>query len=379
MYHLFFKSRGFLLLFCWIFVIFGCQPSEQNLSIPAIEADVTSEAELKLSEYFENFRMLKLPTDNVVGEVEGIKYENNRIYISDGKTLSIFSDDGNLLSCFQKRGRGPGEYKRIDDFIVEGEIITILDRDQQRLLTYDHSGKNILTRSLGYFAQAISPMVDSTFFLYCGINFSHKLRRVRNGREDSVYLAVDKSQAKYLFIFAYHNFYRYRESVYFFQPINDVIYESVRGGGIKPVFYVDFKGKNIPASFLKRQYRDVGIFLDKLHEKPYAYGVYSFAKYDRFLIFSSFYQKNMKLTVYDHKIKISNTFATIKDDVYFNGLTIPLSKFIYHANKHIFVPLDASDIFEWKHIHPPTEQFKEPVNATKEGNNPVLLIFDFKQ
>jgi hypothetical protein len=379
MYKIIYKWGGCLIHICLIFIISSCQLSERNLSIPSIVADVTSNAELKLSEYFENFRMLKLPNDTIMGEIQRIKYENKRIYISDKKTLFVFSDDGELLSCFRKIGRGPGEYFDITDFMVDGEAITILDRNQQRLLTYDHHGTITSMRNLGNYAHAISPSVDNSFFLYLGDQFSHKLRRVRNSQDDSLYLSVDENRAKYLFIFAHHNFYQYQKSIFFFQPINDIVYESVEGGRIKPSFYVDYKGKNIPASFFKRQYGDVKVFFDELLTRSYAYGIYSFALYERYMMFGSFYKEDKKLTVFDHKDKISNTFASIKDDVFFNDLTIPVSEFIYHANKHIFVPLDAFTVTEWRNAHPPSKQFKEMVDATKEEDNPLLLIFDFKQ
>ncbi len=369
----------FLFFNLLIFVICGCQPTERNLSIPIIEVDATSNAELKLSEYFEDFRMLKLPTDTVMGVIQKIKYENNRIYISDRQTLFIFSEDGDLLSYFQKRGRGPGEYSGITDFMVDGETITVLDRNQQRLLTYDHSGKSISTRNLGYFGLAISPAVDNSFFLYLGNSTSHKLRRIRNEQEDFVSLAVDENLAKFLLVFAAQNFQKYQASIYFTEPINDTIYKSINGGEIKPSFYIDFKGKNIPASFLKRPFEDVQAFSSELRKTPYAYGVYNFAVFDQFIMFGSRYLQNTNLTVFDYKNKISNTFAAIKDDVYFNGLAIPVSEFGYHASNRIFVPLDAFAVSEWKKAYPPAEQFKEMVHATKEGDNPLLLIFNFKQ
>jgi len=363
-----------------MFFQYSCQTKECKVSISIIEADATSNDELKLSEYFENFRMLKLPSDTVIGRIQRIKYENNRIYISDSQqALFVFSEDGVLLYCFKKRGRGPGEYLGINDFMVNGETITILDRDQQRLITYDNSGKNISTRNLGYFAQAISPSVDNSFFLFSDNAFSHKLTRVSSGQEDSHFLAVDQERAKYLFIFAHHNFYRYQNSIYFFQPLNDTIYQSVDGGRMNQSYYVDFKGKNIPESFFKRQFSNVKEFFDELYTTSYAYGVYSFVLHERFIMFGNFYQKNKKLTLYDRKNNISNTFSSIKDDVYFNGLTFPVSEFIYHADKHIIVPLDAFSVTEWRNAQPPSMQFKDVVNTTKEEDNPILLIFDFKQ
>ncbi len=376
-----FKKILFFLF--WIIVFNSCQSTERNLSIPTIEVDATSNAELKLSEYFENFRMLKLPTDTVMGEIKRIRYENNQIYISDGHTMFIFSDTGKLLSSFNKTGRGPDEYIAITDFIVDGENIIILSRTLQKLLTYNHFGECISTYNLGYWAQAISPAVNHFYFLYCGNesgdNNRYKLRSIQDGQPDSLYLLVDRNQAKYLQINSENYFYQHRESIYFFEAFKDTVYESVGGRGIKPSFYIDYMGNNVPASFFERKYANIAEFFQEFHKTSYAYGIFNFATYDRFLMFSSFYQKNMKLTVFDQKNQTSNTFATIKDDVYFNGLSIPVSEFKYHASKSIIVPLDAFGVFEWKNAHPPAEQLKEVVDATKEGDNPLLLIFDFKQ
>lgn len=371
------------LLVCWVFITFGCLPEEQRLtSVPAIEVDIASDTELKLSEYFENFRMLKLPTDTLMGKIENIKCENNKIYISDGLTLFAFSEEGELALCLEKRGEAPDEYSGISDFVIDGENIIILDRNQQKTITYDHSGNSISTFHLKYYAQAISPIVNNTFFLYNGFDTSHKLHRIKNWKEDSVFLEVDKNQTGYLFIFAHHNFYQDHDSIYFFQLINDTIYKSVEGGNMNPFLHIDFKGKNIPTSFFSdKKYENVKDFFDNLNKRSYAYGIYSFIRDKRFTMFGSFYQKNKKLTLFDHKNKSSNTFGTIKDDVYFKGLTIPISQFIYHANKDgsIVVPLEAYSVVEWRNTYTPSEPFGSIINTTKEDDNPLLLIFDFKQ
>jgi hypothetical protein len=380
----FLKIKLFLFFLCGITILYSCQQqSERHLSVSKIEADMASNAELKLSEYFENFRMLKLPSDTVMGEIKRIRYENGSIYISDGNTLFVFSDTGILLTCFNKTGKGPGEYTIISDFTVNGETITILCRSLRKLMDYNHSGECISTRNIEYWARTISPVVGHSYFLYCGNEYGdnerHKVRRVNNGQEDSMYLAIDRNQAKYLHISSEHNFYRHQECVYFFEAFNDTVYRSVDGGGIKPYFCIDYNGKNIPESFFKRKYTNVANFFQEFHKTSYAYGILNFAMYDRFVMFNSFYQKNIKLTVFDQKDRITNTFASVKDNIYFNGLTIPISEFSFHADKHIFVPLDALAVVEWKNAHIPADQFREMINATKEEDNPLLLIFDFKQ
>lgn len=377
------KAKNILLFLSWITVFCSCQPSVKTLTVCTVEADMASTSKLELSEYFENFKMIKLSSDSVMGEIKRIRYENDRIYISDGTALFVFSDDGALLSCLQKTGTGPDEYTSISDFTVEGETITVLCRSLKKIMEYNHAGECISTRSIAYWARAISPEAGHSYFLYCGNEYGenerHKVRRVKNRQEDSTYLAIDRNQAKYLHIMSEHNFYRQQESVYFFEAFNDTVYLSVNGGGINPCFYVDYKGKNIPASFFEGKYTNVVEFFQAFHQTPYAYGILNMAMYDRFLMFNSFSQKSEKLTVYDRKSKMSNTFAAINDDVCFDGLSIPVSEFKYQANNRIFVPLEAALVYEWKDTYPPTDQFKEVVHATKEDDNPLLLIFDFKQ
>lgn len=371
----------YFFLLCWAFLMLGCQSKQDNVpAMQRIETNISSGAELKLSDYFKDFQMIKLPTDSLIGEIERIKYENNRIYISDGQSLFTFSETGGLISYFRKRGEGPEEYSRIEDFMVNDKNIIVLDRGRQKLITYDHAGNHISTYALGHYAQAISPIVNNTCFLYNGFDPNYKLYRVRNGVEDSTYLTVDKQLADYLFIFAHHNFYQYQNAIYFFQPMNDTVFQSIDGNGMVPSFYVDFKGRNIPASIFREKYNNIKEFIDEVNKRSYAYGIYSFVINDRLVMFGSFYDGEKKLTLFDRKKGISNTFATIKDDIYFKGLTLPVSQFIYHANPDnlVIVPIEAFSAIEWRERFFPSEPFKKMVSTTKEEDNPLLLLFRFK-
>ena len=290
------KVKIFLFLIFLTIVIYSCQQTERYHSITTVDVDVASNSELKLSKYFENFRMLKLPSDSVIGEINRIRYDNNLIYISDKRTMFIFSNSGELLSSFTKRGRGPGEYSSITDFTVDGNEIIILDRSLRKLLVYNHFGECISNRSLEYWAQAISPVVNNIYFLYFGTQYNdnnegHKLCKVKFGQEESLYLDIDKNKEKYLRIFSRHNFYHHKESIYFFEALNDTVYNTVEDGSMQPLFYVDYKGKNIPSSFFKKGYTDILNFFEEFNMTSYAYGVVDFVVNDHFLMFGSYYCK----------------------------------------------------------------------------------------
>lgn len=378
------KIKNLLFIFCLTTFFWSCKQSENPLLLTTIEADVTSNEEMKLTDYFENFKMVKLSSDSVMDAILRLRYENDRIYITDGNSMFIFSNTGNLVHHFSKIGNGPGEYSGIGDFIVHGDSIIILNRTARKLITYNHSGEFVSARPVNYWPSALSPMINNTFFIYCGNDYEpqaqHKLRRIQNDKENSQYLPIDENQSYYLNIKSEHSFNTYKNSIYFFEGFCDTVFESVNGGDVVPSFFVDYQGKNIPASFFEHPYADVREFFQAYFQTSYAYGVVNFAKYDRFLMFGSFYQQKQKLTVFEHANHISHTYATLQDDIYFKGLTRPVSEFSYHAaDHHIVLPVDAANVVEWRKTNYPEEQFKEMVDATKEDDNPILLIFDFKK
>jgi hypothetical protein len=364
----------------------GCTQSQNTLPLTNIKADVTSNKEMKLSDYFENFKMVKLSSDSVMGEIKRIRYENDRIYVTDGNSMFVFSNTGKLLHKFSKFGKGPGEYLMIDDFIINGDSIIVLCRNWMSLITYSNSGEYGSACKFEHFPQAISPLVNNSCFIYFGDTYTptlqHKLQRLRNNREESRYLPADEHRAKNLFVFSTHNFNKHNESIYFFEAYNDTIYKSINGCDMKPFFWVDYAGRNAPASFFTRDFRDMRELNAAFQAEKYARGVFNFAGSDRFLMFSTIYQKNGFFTVFDHVNTISKTYGMLEDDVVFKGLMYPIDEFSfsYHAEgNYIILPLEATKVEEWRKKHAPAEPFKEQINATHWEDNPILLIFDVKK
>ena len=365
-----------------MFLIFSCSQQDSDVSISTIEVDVTSNAKLKLSDFFENFKMVSLQSDSVMAEIKRIRFDNNRIYISDVmNTMFVFSDSGSLLSYFDHRGGGPREYIGITDFVVDGDTITVLCRTSKRLLKYNISGEFLSEQKLEYYALAISPTVNDYNFLYCGYENAgnnSKLHRVRSGLPDSSYLFFDRNEANYMHNRYKDNFFQNKETIYFFELFNNIVYNSVDGGEIKPAYRIDYKDKTIPEDFFKRKFNNVMEFSEEYNKTSYAHGVYSFVEFDRFLMFGSSYLKKIKLSIFDRRESVSYTYSDIIDDVYLPGAVFP-ALLSYQADKHLFFKIDAYQVVEWRSMYFPAERFKEIVDATKEDDNPLLLVFDFKQ
>lgn len=97
-----------------------------------INASIDSKDKLPLNKYTVDAKLIPLETSKecLIGTLQSIIYKNGRFYIKsreDNKIL-VFDMDGGYVRKLDAVGRGPGEYLRISDFMVDSENnIYILD------------------------------------------------------------------------------------------------------------------------------------------------------------------------------------------------------------------------------------------------------------
>lgn len=113
----------------------SCSPKNSTTDLTnyiTINASLNTDEKLSLSKYSIDTRLIPLETSKecLIGTIQSIIYRNDRFYIKsreDNKIL-IFNLEGRYIGKLDLVGRGPGEYLRISDFIVDYEnYIFILD------------------------------------------------------------------------------------------------------------------------------------------------------------------------------------------------------------------------------------------------------------
>jgi hypothetical protein len=364
----------------------GCKHSGVRVQSPltVIEVDAASDNEMKLSDFFKDFRIVRLETNDSVllDEIQSIVQANDKIYVSDVRALYIFDKTGKFLSSINKKGQGPGEYTGISGFTVDGENIVIMSRTLKKIIVYRESGELVAEYKVDCYAQDISLLGEHNYVLYCGndrADSRDKIHIINSGKEEKQFMPIDEGRAKYLHYVSPYNFsVGGGDKLRFFEPYNDTVY-TVTGDTIEPAFYIDFKGRNIPPSFFAIKHKDIRAFAESVMEHDYAAGVFRFAENENTKMFVSNYKwSNVKLTFFDMRNKTSQTFASIRDDVFFNSLIVPVNEFPYLAGENIIFPVNAITVTDWREKYQPAEQYKETLNAVDEDDNPVLFIFDLK-
>lgn len=104
-------------------------------------ADVADECgAVKLSEVLSSHVLVPLETteESLVGEVMKIVKENGMYYLAcDWKNILMFDGDGKYRGQIDRIGAGPGEYRHVVDFDVQGERIAVLDADKVYFYTLE--------------------------------------------------------------------------------------------------------------------------------------------------------------------------------------------------------------------------------------------------
>jgi hypothetical protein len=87
------------------------------------------------------FSIIPLETTDecLIVEIDEIEIQNNRIYIMDDDTQSVyvFDMDGKYLNKIHSYGQGPGEYINLSYMTVTDSLIIIIDRIAEKQIKYN--------------------------------------------------------------------------------------------------------------------------------------------------------------------------------------------------------------------------------------------------
>lgn len=108
-----------------------------------------NEKTINISDFTDSISYINLETnkDLLMQSIKSIKYNKDKIYISDfqGQELFIYNTDGKFLNKLNNSGRGPGEYLAISQFEInyENGNIHILDDIGSKIFIYTQNGEFI--------------------------------------------------------------------------------------------------------------------------------------------------------------------------------------------------------------------------------------------
>ena len=395
----------FLLLFSLFFV--SCR-SKNKVEQPMIKdfdllqranndyttIDLEHAEELAYRELIDSIRYISLGDEcGVMGNIANIITYKGRFYIQEEQfdRVFIYDDTGRCLKKIDNKGRGPGEYLRIEsiDINTEKEELMLVDGMSDKLFFYDLDGNFKSIHSIRYF------QTENTLCLRDSV-FLHISAPSQNFGNEGLYgyaLVLSKGNENFLKGYRYlplqvgykgggQIFKGYERSCY--HPIySDTIYQILSDTTYGPIFY--FKIKN--SSWEKYHNSDRFVDIDGSEE-----GVFTllYENQDFFLGYIADKKKKgnyMQPFLYDkmkdktYLLRWCDYYEHLKELDYFEGYEargIFEDYFIAHVS---FSTLDQYNIFgrvkdgALKITNPELERVIQNLNT---DSNPDLILTKFK-
>ena len=145
--------RFVFILFIFVVSVTGCRRKKQNVTeypvIIDIKEALRNKRDFKLSDLVDSITYI--PIDGIISDYDypflsshHIKISRNYIISENAanKDLLCFNKDGRFLRKIARKGKGPGEYLRIDDIAIDEDIgvIFVFSSNNQKIFKYSLDG-----------------------------------------------------------------------------------------------------------------------------------------------------------------------------------------------------------------------------------------------
>ena len=188
---------NFILITIFSCCFFGCKKNSHLNHIP--ENHIGNEEyvisiippkdfnQFDLTPYLDSVKyvVLELTDESLIGSIDKIVIYEERIYILDTKThsLFVFDMDGAYIHKIARVGQGPGDYTQIDffDIDIKKKQIVLTDLMSYWVMRYDLDGKFLFKQKIPVWCYGVSILPNSGIVLYADFrNNSEKLAQEYN-------------------------------------------------------------------------------------------------------------------------------------------------------------------------------------------------------
>lgn len=364
--------------------LLSCAEKHES-SIPErdkIVISVNNYSQYDFSNFIESkFDLIPLETNDscLITRVDKVIFTNNKYYILDrlGKSIFIFNDQGKYQKKLFKVGNAPGEYSRIDNFLIQNRKIWIIDGLKNQLLCYDEDfNLKTIKKSFDFLFADFVLFDDSTIYLSSNWNVTssqtYHLQRFNMSNNtllrDMPFEPISEKMHKMLMR---SQFAKANDSILFTHSYSNTIYLIDSTGAHN---FIDF-------SFTSR-FKNTPIPIKEKYDPDLIYGLETIDQTPKHLLFSFMDGKSRIYNVYDKTTKTSISSDKLVLSTFGNFILNPA----FFQDSIVLRPMEPAVLIPYfEHLSKSSEfvsncntRIHEIVNSIDEYSNPVIFKFKFK-
>lgn len=242
-----FFLRSYIILMC---ICISCNRNDNNNLQIEIPINMEKEENIYLSDVVSDYYFVKLnnPENINIGEVTKVKIFKDKIYIMDERkavALYIYDLKGNFISQINNKGKGPGEFISLTDFIVDtiNDQIYISDTWQKKIIVYNANGSYVDEIKLDFLFTSFYLYKNKFYFDLMNKSFDGDLHTLiitdLTGKNLSRLISYDR-RIEQLSITSLNPFQCINDTLLFLPTLNSNIY-SIDSTQAKIKYFLNFK------------------------------------------------------------------------------------------------------------------------------------------
>lgn len=379
------KHLFILLIVTFLIVVTGCVASKESSDGSRLIVQSSKiQKELVDTTVFKNCSIISLETNDnsLLRRISRICYADDKLFVLD-KSLNkilIFNMKGELISGIHQVGQGPGEYLSIMDFCVDKvkkQILVLCDRPY-KIIVFDFDKKLIFDKKLdGLYFNIIA---DSGYVFCNKLEVSnekgqkYELHRISIESDDVFHYLPIRTNIKS------NRFYRGNQitttlNTYYTRRFDNGIY-LLNNNEVYKKYTIDFLEHSMD------EYTDNSTISDDQVErainKNLVYSISDVVENDRYMLFST----NIGFYVYNKESGKLNGYKSL----FSSSLGIGFNSYFPVGNTGKFIAIELKpwliNLVREKRLSAQNDvddDFMRLANKIDSDDNPVILLYEFKQ
>lgn len=204
-----------------------------------------------------DFVPLETTDESILEEIDKVVSHKGRFYILDerGKSLKIFTHDGEYVRSVGRVGHGPGEFTFLMDFSLDTarRTLMLLSNDKQAVLEFDLDGNYIKTFKNNLYGNQFERIGDNWYY------FLNQNINQLSGHHNLIVMDSTGMVKDRLFPFpetfrvslGFSGFISGNQEGILYNALSDTIFQLTGDGQVYPKYILDFGDYTFPPSIRK--------------------------------------------------------------------------------------------------------------------------------
>ena len=344
---------------------------------------------ITIDEIIDSVSYIPLETEKcLLGNIEVVKRDGNRLFIKAGNKLFVFDSDGNFISEISNKGNAPHEYLYIQCFYLDkkNKHVCIISHPDKKLLRYSYDGDFIY--SINNLPEDISIMSSAICLTHDGLVVYNALSTEINMRvaEYTLYSnnsnsfdikplikGVDCKSNEVYYPFIYKPMTLYNNELFMVSALSNAVYKFDKNIAFE-AFRIDIPNLNPPTDLMKENEKKDFFSLKKIiEEKGYGLGITGISTIESCLIL---FLNNSNTLITD-----CNEGILIDSKIYDRNTNVYLSHLFTDGISEDYLGVyDASYLLSVQKyiLQNDNTRLKEILKTIKEEDNPIVFQYHFK-